>query len=171
MTISIPSPGPSPTTHRVPLGQPLSSPPRPSEVDLGTMSEDDLDELARSDPFLYRSIPGVHEAKLSLRDVDHSQVLSPRRSEEENEGPEPDNSKASAPACATKVARRTRFSTECHYTLALEDLLSDMPAEDEFDVDDLRGAIDDDVLEVLSVVVLGPTRPSRRGEPRGNNQQ
>jgi len=73
------------------------------EVDLHSMTEEDLKLLQKKDPFLYYSIPGVREAALSLKEVDYSKI--------------------SQSAC--KVSRKTRVSFEKHTDLLLDELFGD----------------------------------------------
>lgn len=78
------------------------------ELDLRTLTEDDLASLKRSDPFLYYSIPAVYEARLVNKDIDHAELLAAINS---------------APKRSCVVSRKTQLSTECHAEKVLEDLL------------------------------------------------
>jgi hypothetical protein len=75
-------------------------------IDLRAMDEGDLQSLQTQDAFMYHSIPGIHKASLSLREVNHTEVLDVA-SREAN----------------TIVSRKTRVSTEGDMGLAIEDLL------------------------------------------------
>ncbi|KAK1746241.1 hypothetical protein QTG54_002848 [Skeletonema marinoi] len=44
------------------------------ELDLQSLTEEDLKLLKKTDPFLYYSIPAVNKAALSLKKVDHSKA-------------------------------------------------------------------------------------------------
>ncbi|KAK1746273.1 hypothetical protein QTG54_002880 [Skeletonema marinoi] len=70
------------------------------ELDLQSLTEEDLKLLKKTDPFLYYSIPGVNKAALSLKKVDHSKASQ-----------------------STKVTRKARLSFECHPSLAMDELL------------------------------------------------
>ena len=74
-------------------------------VDLGPLDAAALRELAKSDAFLFHSIPEVRACRLSLKDVDAA--CAPR------------------PLPAKRVRRRTRVTTECHASVLLDDLLLD----------------------------------------------
>ena len=62
---------------------------------------------------MYYSIPGVREAELSLREVDHSEVVQ----------------------TAHSVTRNTRISFEQHSSLVMEAILDDEDDEVEFSGD------------------------------------
>ena len=53
------------------------APPRTRSVDVDSLSEADLASLRKSDPFMYHSIPAVHRATLSIKDVDPADVKFP----------------------------------------------------------------------------------------------
>jgi hypothetical protein len=76
------------------------------DIDLSVLDEGDLESLKTKDPFMYHSIPGIHKARLSFGEVDHSRVLDDA-SREAN----------------TKVSRKSRLTTESDGGLALGDLL------------------------------------------------
>lgn len=103
------------------------------EVDISHLSEDDLRTLQKEDPFMYHSIPAVHKAKLSLKDVEQSKAR---------------------PISSSIVSRKTRLSTECHVSLILDDLFLD---DEEFmqGMDDCEGFdAFDDLLESLTSLSL-----------------
>lgn len=89
--------------------------PEPIEVDISTLSAEDLQSLKREDPFLYYSIPAVRRAALFNLE-------------------EPDMSESSLED-STTVKRCTRVSFECHTDLLMEDLLGDIEDE-EYDQSD-----------------------------------
>jgi len=89
--------------------------PEPIEVDISTLSAEDLQSLKREDPFLYYSIPAVRRAALFNLE-------------------EPDVSESSLED-STTVKRCTRVSFECHTDLLMEDLLGDIEDE-EYDQSD-----------------------------------
>ena len=89
--------------------------PEPIEVDISTLSAEDLQSLKREDPFLYYSIPAVRRAALFNLE-------------------EPDVSESSL-GDSTTVKRCTRVSFECHTDLLMEDLLGDIEDE-EYDQSD-----------------------------------
>lgn len=92
-------------TFRVPMAEP--NPPAPAgTIDLRKLSESDLRDLRRKDPFLYHSIPSVRRADLRGEDVDPSAVLSSAASRENS-----------------IVSRKSRLSTECDLYTAMDDLL------------------------------------------------
>ncbi|KAL3774480.1 hypothetical protein ACHAW5_001235 [Stephanodiscus triporus] len=72
------------------------------DIDLDMLDEGDLESLKTKDPFMYHSIPGIHKARLSFGEVDHSTVLDDA-SREAN----------------TKVSRKSRLTTESDGGLAL----------------------------------------------------
>ncbi len=82
--------------------------PEPIEIDISTLSTQDLQSLKQDDPFLYYSIPGVRKSAYSFE--------------------EPDMSRTSLKECTT-VERRTRVSYECPADLLLMDLLGDFDEE------------------------------------------
>jgi len=88
--------------------------PEPIEVDISTLSAEDLQSL-KEDPFLYYSIPAVRRAALFNLE-------------------EPDMSESSLED-STTVKRCTRVSFECHTDLLMEDLLGDIEDE-EYDQSD-----------------------------------
>ena len=94
--------------------------PEPIEVDISTLSAEDLQSLKREDPFLYYSIPAVRRAALFNLE-------------------EPDVSESSL-GDSTTVKRCTRVSFECHSDLIMEDLMGGFEGdfEDEFDQSDLE---------------------------------
>mmetsp|Transcript_27721 Transcript_27721/g.59207 ORF Transcript_27721/g.59207 Transcript_27721/m.59207 type:complete len:169 (+) Transcript_27721:211-717(+) len=107
------------------------------QLDLQDLSEKDLISLKMKDPFLYYSIPGVRAARVTLKDVDYSDMnaLCHCVSSVSLMSQQP---KRQAPA-TTQVARRSCVSFECHPSLLLEDILDDF-SDDEFsllDGDDL----------------------------------
>ena len=103
--------------------------PEPIEIDISTLSAEDLQSLKQDDPFLYYSIPVVRRAAFS-RD-------------------EPDMSPTSVRG-STIVKRRTRVSYECHTDLLMDDLLGDFEDE-EYDESALE-QIDLDFLKMFGLV-------------------
>ena len=86
------------------------------EVDLGSISLDDLESLKKTDPFMYYSIPQVKRATVLMRNIDMSSLLGPpARAAHQGEAPE----------VSQKVSRSTRHSFECHPDFFLGDLLWD----------------------------------------------
>ncbi len=79
------------------------------DIDIDTLSTEDLQSLKQDDPFLYYSIPTVRRAAFSLE--------------------EPDVSLTSLEG-STAVKRRTRVSYECHADLLMDDLLEDLEDEE-----------------------------------------
>ena len=102
--------------------------PEPIEIDISTLSTEDLQSLKQDDPFLYYSIPVVRRAAFSLE--------------------EPDISLTNLKGSAT-VKRRTRVSYECHTDLLMDDLLEDCE-EDEYDQSALK-QIDLDFSKLLGL--------------------
>ena len=98
------------------------------EIDIGTLSAEDLQSLKQDDPFLYYSIPVVRRAAFRLEEPDMSHS----------------NFKGS-----TTVKRRTRVSYECHTDLLMDDLLGDFEDE-EYDESALE-QIDLDFLKMLGL--------------------
>ena len=83
--------------------------PEPIEIDISTLSTQELQSLKQDDPFLYYSIPVVRKSAYSFD--------------------EPDMSGTSLNGCTT-IKRRTRVSCECHSDLLLmDDLLGDFDEE------------------------------------------
>ncbi|KAL7435485.1 hypothetical protein ACHAXM_004680 [Skeletonema potamos] len=95
------------------------------DIDLNSMTEEDLKLLQKKDPFLYYSIPKVREATLSLKEVDYSEVSQ----------------------LTCKVSRKTRVSFESHEAVATNELYGD-------ELDGLKdmslGELDDFLRKLLS---------------------
>eukprot|EP00581_Thalassiosira_minuscula_P007890 CAMPEP_0183706770 /NCGR_PEP_ID=MMETSP0737-20130205/3517_1 /TAXON_ID=385413 /ORGANISM="Thalassiosira miniscula, Strain CCMP1093" /LENGTH=122 /DNA_ID=CAMNT_0025934271 /DNA_START=97 /DNA_END=465 /DNA_ORIENTATION=+ len=106
-----------------------------AEIDLRELSEDDLNSLQKKDPFMYHSIPSIHQAKLLNKEIDHSKLVP-----SENYVDNADD------LTSSMVSRKSRISTECHMSVMMEELL-DMDDEElrlefgehEFDLDSLLG--------------------------------
>ena len=116
------------------------------ELDVATLSLNDLASIHDEDPFMYYSIPGVRRAAVSLEDLDRSdvnalirrgggQALSPCRittsSLSSNVG-----ESSSFQATTTKISRQSRISFECHGIVLMEDLLL-KDGDDDTSADDL----------------------------------
>mmetsp|Transcript_8435 Transcript_8435/g.10647 ORF Transcript_8435/g.10647 Transcript_8435/m.10647 type:complete len:129 (+) Transcript_8435:100-486(+) len=84
------------------------------ELDLQSLTEEDLKLLKKTDPYLYYSIPAVNKAALSLKKVDHSKASQSQ---------------------STKVTRKARLSFECHPSLAMDELLVGMGEADLGEID------------------------------------
>ncbi|KAK1739606.1 hypothetical protein QTG54_009365 [Skeletonema marinoi] len=95
------------------------------ELDLHSMTEEDLKSLQKKDPFLYYSITGVREAEVSLQEVDLSKVVQ----------------------AATKVSRNTRVSFECHTSVVMDELFGD--ELDGLDESDCHDEFDDLLTKLL----------------------
>ena len=102
--------------------------PEPIEIDISTLSAEDLQSLKQDDPFLYYSIPAVRRAAFSLE--------------------EPDMSRSDLKG-STTVKRRTRVSYECHTDLLMDDLLEDFEDE-EYDESALE-KMDHDLSQLLGL--------------------
>eukprot|EP00984_Skeletonema_dohrnii_P020684 scaffold10156_cov98-Skeletonema_dohrnii-CCMP3373.AAC.3 len=85
------------------------------ELDLQSLTEEDLKVLKKTDPFLYYSIPGVNKAAVSLKKIDHSKAWQSQ---------------------STKVTRKERLTFECHPSLAMDELLVGL---EEADLDEIAG--------------------------------
>ena len=83
---------------------------QPPQIDISTLNEDDLKLLKSQDPFLYHSIPSVNKAKLTIKPINHTQVIQ--------------DVSATTLESSAVISRRTRVSTECHATLILDDLMA-----------------------------------------------
>jgi hypothetical protein len=88
-----------------------------------------------SDPFMYYSIPAVHNASLLFTDVDYSAIFTSNRQADSHPAPtatttsRPFQTLEETDADASKVSRRT---FECHPRVHLEDIVGEL--EEEFDV-------------------------------------
>ncbi len=102
--------------------------PEPIEIDISTLSTEDLQSLKKDDPFLYYSIPVVRSAAFSFEEPDMSLT----------------NLKGS-----TTIKRRTRVSHECHIDLLMDDLLEDCE-EEKYDESALK-QIDLDFSKLLGL--------------------
>lgn len=74
----------------------------PKQVCIDGITLKDLAMIKKSDPFLYYSIPGVREARLSLKEVKVPQQAQVNTAQPRN------------------VARKTRLSFECHPDILIE---------------------------------------------------
>ena len=124
--------GPSSASSRSELVQKTTTPshPEPIEIDISTLSTEDLQLLKQNDPFLYYSIPVFRRAAFSFEEPDMSQTNT--------------SFKGSA-----TIKRRTRVSHECHTDLLIGDLLEDCE-EDEYDQSALK-QIDLDFSKLLGL--------------------
>lgn len=93
-------------------------------IDISQLSRDDLGPLKARDPFLYHSIPAVHKAVLTFKEIDLSESAS---------GPSP-----------SIVTRKTRVTTESYTSTLPDGILDDdgelLPEDDEeatFDILDV----------------------------------
>ena len=139
-------------------------------IDLRSLtSPEDLTALKKEDPFLYHSIPSVHKATLAFKTVDHSKLIvdfpsEPRRHGSTSRGM---NDVLDEPRRRSRrttrssgdddviVTRKTKLTTELHYSAALDDLLG--MDKEEFNAQCRELGIDvDGFVDDLSFVV-GPT--------------
>ena len=126
------------------------------ELDVRGFNHDDLNELHKTDPFLYFSIPGARRASLTGRDVDPNSLLDgdlvgnsnsassasqarsrrqvPRRNSDTNGG--------------SKIIRRTSISFEVHPGVLLQDMFDDMEGHD------LDSEPDEDTFDILGEVLV-----------------
>ena len=111
-------------------------------IDLRSLSSpEDLAALKKEDPFMYHSIPSVHKATLAFETVDHSKLIvdfpsEPRRHTASSQGlnalDEPRRSLGRTTRSSggyAIVTRRTKLTTELHYSAHLDELL-EMDEED-----------------------------------------
>ena len=77
------------------------------KVDLSLLTQEGIKSLRVNDPFLYHSIPAVERARLSFNNIDHASLV-------ENFQAQPN---------AAVISRKSRLSTECHFSTAIEDFL------------------------------------------------
>lgn len=89
-------------TIQVPVETELGERDHEVAIDISRLKRDDLGPLKARDPFLYHSIPAVHKAVLTFKDIDLS---------EDARGPS-----------SAVVTRKSRVTTECHVSLLLEDI-------------------------------------------------
>ena len=120
--------------------------PAPREVKVNnSLSEQDLNSLKKSDPFLYYSIPGVRGATVRMELVDMHQIAQNGLQELHQSYP------ASMPTTSepdAKVKRCTRISFECHTDLLLDldELYNDL-ADMGIVSEDLTSADADDTFD------------------------
>ena len=96
------------------------------ELDIKPLSQEDVESLRTTDPFMYYSIPGVHRASMYLQDIGHSntealcssEVQTPR-----SRSSPPTNKK---PKRSTTVTRRTNISCEAHPDVIMAELLDEL---------------------------------------------
>ena len=86
------------------------------EIDTRRLSENDLQTLRMKDPFMYHSIPAVHNAAITLQKVDIANIST---------------------QASSVVTQKSRISTECHPSLMMERFLQDE------DFESLRSALDE----------------------------
>jgi hypothetical protein len=91
----------APKAFTVPTFAPKSS--TPKQVCIDGITPKVLAMIKKSDPFLYYSIPGVGEARLSLKEV-----IVPQQAQVNTAQPR-------------NVTKKTRLSFECHPDLLIED--------------------------------------------------
>ena len=73
--------------------------PKVTEINVNQLNEDDLKKIKTQDPFLYYSIPGMINPKLTTKPADHTKLLQ-----------------------GSVVQRKTRVSTECDPSILLGDI-------------------------------------------------
>lgn len=130
------SPATASKTLRLPLLTNLFRRNRQPSIDLNTLNhEDDVKTLREEDPFLYHSIPMVQKARLSLNDVDDSTLVTALNGasdtswsigglqDDHEDSPSRQSRSSSSSSSSSVVQRKTRLSTECDQSAALEDLL------------------------------------------------
>ena len=113
--------------------------PKPKQIDLRTVSANDLKSIEKQDTFLYYSIPGVRTAKLLGRDIDTSDLATSRIPRDRGF-----NAKQDKASQSQTVTRSSCISFECHPDLLLEDLL-----DDHRDLDMVEDAGEDQLLGLL----------------------
>ena len=96
------------------------------EIDVSSISERDLRDLRKADPFLYHSIPAARRAAVLMKDLDASEVNKTsvitsrdRRLHCPSKRYSTNNSQSTS-----KVTRRKSISYEVHTSMLLEDELS-----------------------------------------------
>jgi hypothetical protein len=101
------------------------------ELEIRSLSGEEIKSLRKTDPFMYYSIPGVHRAATLLElvdDVEHSNKDALCR-----RGGQDHDRRKQLPVKRQKasVSRRTAISFEAHPSLILDDLLFDENEEDD----------------------------------------
>lgn len=122
--------------------------PKPKQIDLRTVSANDLKSIEKQDTFLYYSIPGVRSAKVLGRDIDTSDLATSKIPRDRGFKAEQDKASQSQ-----TVTRRSCISFECHPDLLLEDLLDDDASSDE-DFDLASSVEDADEDQLLGLLLL-----------------
>lgn len=98
------------------------------ELDIGRMSESDLERLRRTDPFMYHSIPAKYRANLSLERTDPSRAASSVASSVASSAREEassDDASSRSSSGSVVVRRRSQLTTEFHDSVHLKDLIED----------------------------------------------
>ena len=90
----------------------------PKKIDLSLLELGDLALLKKDDPFMYHSIPAVQSATLSLRNVNHAELLEDFWSD----GARTPGGGGGGSGSSI-VTKRTQLATEAHPSVAIEDLL------------------------------------------------
>ena len=110
----------------------------PISIDLNLMTQEEINSLRRTDPFLYHSIPAVAKARLSCKDTsDYSQLIvnfpsEPRRRTSSGSAGNSGSfiisssgaSRQSSSSATSIVSRKTKLSVECSVDAAIDDLLN-----------------------------------------------
>ncbi len=90
-------------------------------IDTADLNVEDIESLKKSDPFLYFSIPAVHEAAVHNKDIDLSNLRDCQSS---------------------RVERCSRISFECHTDLLMEEFMEELSGQsDSKDVDAILGSL------------------------------
>lgn len=106
------------------------------ELDIKSLSQEDVESLRTTDPFMYYSIPGVRRANMHLTDVDHTNTQALCSSDRQIP---PSNSSSLSPPTnkrqkmSTTVTRHTSISTEAHPDAILEEFMDELDGMSEED--------------------------------------
>jgi len=116
--------------------------PKRKDIDLLSLDEGDLESLQTQDAFVYHSIPGIHKTRLSLREVNHTEVLH-----------------VASQDANTTVSRKTRVSTEGNVGLVFVYLLlsDNKPAQSDVAFEDLLLSDDNDDVPIPPAWIAAPT--------------
>ena len=102
--------------------------PKIKQVDVRNLSEKDAKSLHQQDPFMYYSIPGLRQATILLRDIDHSNVETLRHGYAVLQV---NNAQQRPGTTETIIPRRSRISFECHPDVHVADLFGDLFGDDD----------------------------------------
>ena len=112
----------------------------PISIDVASYSDDDLEDLKRSDPFMYFSIPSVREANLRWNDSHYQQEarrtipLSPDQRDHPCRRSMPAGSmRPFADDDSVQVRRQSRISFESHSSVVMSELCEDLESDDDLD--------------------------------------